>query len=129
MSENSGPHEFREAYKNAARDHMLQAMESGPVSTADLIRIGRKFPGVTTGMISTMAKHGDIERPEYGFWKLASPFDDPADVPPQTVGEVEIIGPQTTRVGDQIVHNGAMYVRVDQEEHDQELTDATEGTQ
>ena len=31
---------------------------------------------------------------------------------PEQVGAVEVIGPDTTRVGDQIVHNGDSYVRV-----------------
>jgi len=71
----SGVYEFRGAYKNVARDDMLEAMEAGAVSTHELIGIGESrgvFAGVTQGMIGTLARNGDIYSPQRGWWALTA---------------------------------------------------------
>jgi len=102
------PHQFNKQAQNAARDDMFRAMKHGAVSTQELISIGKRhglFQGEVTGMISTLKSKGEVERPVIGWWALPSEFK------PEVVGEVETIGPKTTRVGDQIVHKGIKYNR------------------
>jgi hypothetical protein len=105
-------YEFRDDYKNVARDRFLQAMESGPVSTKELIDIGRGlgvFPGVTQGMLMTLRDHSVLMSPEWGWWALADNVVVPEVFRSEALGEVETIGPETTRVGEMISHRGRMY--------------------
>jgi len=102
------PYEFQKPAKNAAREDMFRAMKAGAVSTSELHQIGQRhglFVGEVTGMIRSLSLCGDIQRYKFGWWTLPDSFT------PETIGEVETIGPKTTRVGDQIVHKGIKYVR------------------
>lgn len=102
-------YEFQKPAKNAARDDMFRAMKSGALSTHDLISIGTRhglFTGEVTGMIRSLSENGYLARPEHGWYSLPG-----SDFTPERVGEVEAIGPETTRVGDQIVHKGVKYRR------------------
>lgn len=108
----SGLHEFRDPASNAARDDMLAAMKSGALTTEEIFRIGRRrelFDGVITGIIGTLHKKGAIQSAGHGRWMLAEVAAVREEFRPETVGEIETIAPETTRVGDTIVHKGVTY--------------------
>jgi len=105
-------HEFRDPTSNAARDDILTAMKSRAMSTGEIFDIGRSralFDGVITGIIGTLHKKGIIQSAGQGWWTLADGTTVPETFRPEVVGEVETITPDTTRVGDTIVHNGVAY--------------------
>ena len=107
----STPYTFTKPAKNDARDEMLLALEAGPCSKRQLINIGERhelFAGEVTGMVYALATNGDIKpHARRGWWTL--PFT------PESLGEVELIGPETTRIGDVISHKGEKYVLNTQE--------------
>jgi len=100
-------YEFRKPDKNYARDDMLLAMKSRAVQKRELISIGRRyglFDGEVTGMVYALATNGDIKSLGQGWWGLAA-------FTPELVGEVEVLGPDTSRVGEVIFHKGVNYYR------------------
>jgi len=105
------PYEFRKPTKNKARDDMLKVMRSGPVSKRALIKIGRLydlFDGEVTGMLHALAVNGDIKSAGIGWWTVNS-----ETFTPESIGEVELIAPETTRIGEVINHRGLNYYRRD----------------
>jgi hypothetical protein len=106
----SAPYVFQKPEKNAARDDMLKVMQSGPVSKRALVKIGRLYglyDGEITGIVGALAKNGDIKSPSAGWWALSN-----GGFTPESVGEVEMIAPETTRIGEVIIHRGVNYQRV-----------------
>lgn len=100
-------YEFQKPEKNAARDDMLKVMQAGPTSKRALIKIGRLhnlYEGETTGIVSALARNGDIKSPSVGWWVLSN-----GAFTPEVVGEVELIAPETTRIGEVINHRGVNY--------------------
>jgi hypothetical protein len=107
-------HEFRKPAQNLVRDDMLSAMAAGAVSTRELIGMGESrglFAGETTGVIGTLSKKGVIERYALGWWQLPRQREAADEVRPESVGDVEVIGAETTRVGEVINHRGMSYYR------------------
>ena len=100
-------YQFRKPEKNLARDDMLKVMQSGAVSKRALIGVGKRhglLEGEVTGMVYALATNGDITSLRAGWWTLPG-------FTPEQVGEVETIGPETTRIGEVISHRGVNYHR------------------